>query len=57
MSTRAWKDTLLSDTAILIWMAVISVLLHCLVNNQYGFHRDELNFIEDGRHLAWGYVD
>lgn len=38
-------------------MAVASVILHCLVNNQYGFHRDELNFIEDGRHLAWGYVD
>ncbi len=57
MHTRAWKDHLLSDTAILIWMAVASIILHCLVNNQYGFHRDELNFIEDGRHLAWGYVD
>jgi hypothetical protein len=54
---RTWKDFLLSDTAILAWMAVASIILHCLVNNQYGFHRDELNFIEDGRHLAWGYVD
>src|SRR5512136_3165357 len=57
MHTRTWKDTLLSDTAILVWMAVASIILHCLTNNQYGFHRDELNFIEDGRHLAWGYVD
>ena len=57
MHTRTWKDYLLTDTAILVWMAVASVILHCLVNNQYGFHRDELNFIEDGRHLAWGYVD
>jgi hypothetical protein len=54
---RTWKDVLLSDTAILIWMAVALILLHCLTNNEYGFHRDELNFIEDGRHLAWGYVD
>lgn len=63
MHTRTWKNYLLTelpvptDTAILVWMAVALILLHCLVNNQYGFHRDELNFIEDGRHLAWGYVD
>ncbi len=57
MHRRTWKETLFTDTAILIWMAVASVILHCLINNQYGFHRDELNFIEDGRHLAWGYVD
>src|SRR5512135_512597 len=57
LHTRAWKETLLTDTAILVWMAVALIILHCLVNNQYGFHRDELNFIEDGRHLAWGYVD
>jgi hypothetical protein len=54
---RAWKDILLGDTALLVWMAVALVFLHCLVNNRYGFHRDELNFIEDGRHLAWGYID
>ncbi len=53
MHTRTWKDYLLNDTAILVWMAVASIIFHCLVNNQYGFHRDELNFIEDGRHLAW----
>ena len=57
MHTRTWKDYLFTDTAILVWMAVALILLHCLTNNQYGFHWDELNFIEDGRHLAWGYVD
>jgi hypothetical protein len=57
MHTRTWKDYLLTDTGVLVWMALALILIHCLVNNQYGFHRDELNFIEDGRHLAWGYVD
>lgn len=57
MKARTWKDYLLTDTAILIWMAVGLVIAHCMVNNQYGYHRDELNFIEDGRNLAWGYVD
>jgi 4-amino-4-deoxy-L-arabinose transferase-like glycosyltransferase len=55
--TRTWKDYLLTDTAILAGMAVALIILHCLTNNQYGFHRDELNFIEDRRHLAWEYVD
>ena len=32
------------------------VLLHVLTNNQYGFHRDELQTLDDARHLAWGYV-
>ena len=57
MQTGTRENYLLSDTAILVWMAVALIILHCLTNNQYGFHRDELNFIEDGRHLAWGYVD
>jgi hypothetical protein len=32
------------------------VLLHVLTNGRYGFHRDELQFLSDARHLDWGFV-
>jgi hypothetical protein len=31
-------------------------LLHLLTNGRYGFHRDELQFLSDARHLEWGFV-
>jgi hypothetical protein len=31
-------------------------LLHLLTNGRYGFHRDELQFLSDARHLDWGFV-
>ena len=27
-----------------------------LTNGRYGFHRDELQFLSDARHLDWGFV-
>ena len=44
-----------SDTALLIYIALATVVLHQIVGNRYGIHRDELATLEDARHLAWGY--
>src|SRR6516162_8783745 len=40
----------------LFGLAAAVMLLHILTNGRYGFHRDELQFLSDARHLAWGYV-
>ena len=45
----------LSDTALLIYIALATVILHLVLGNRYGIHRDELATLEDARHLAWGY--
>src|SRR5271167_1977242 len=45
----------LSDTAILFYIALATVVVHLIIGNRYGFHRDELATMEDARHLAWGY--
>jgi 4-amino-4-deoxy-L-arabinose transferase-like glycosyltransferase len=45
-----------TDTAILLGIAAAVALIHLLTNNRYGFHRDELQFLSDARHLDWGFV-
>jgi hypothetical protein len=40
----------------LFGLAAAVMLLHILTNGRYGFHRDELQFLSDARHLDWGYV-
>jgi hypothetical protein len=32
------------------------MMLHLATNSRYGFHRDELQFLSDARHLDWGFV-
>jgi hypothetical protein len=43
-------------TGALITLAAATVVVHFLVGECYGFHRDELATLDDARHLAWGYV-
>jgi len=37
-------------------IAAAMAILHLLTNGRYGFHRDELQFLSDARHLDWGFV-
>jgi 4-amino-4-deoxy-L-arabinose transferase-like glycosyltransferase len=41
---------------LLLALALARFLLHALLAGRYGFDRDELAFLSDARHLAWGYV-
>ncbi|MGB8258693.1 MAG: glycosyltransferase family 39 protein [Terracidiphilus sp.] len=40
----------------LIGVAAVVTLAHLATNGRYGFHRDELQFLSDARHLDWGFV-
>ena len=55
-SGPAWQPAWRGDKALLVYLALLTVIVHMLVGHRYGFHRDELATLDDARHLAWGYV-
>ena len=50
------QEFLRSDFGLLIFVAVLRLVLQTATNGQYGFHRDELQTLDDARHLDWGFV-
>jgi hypothetical protein len=44
------------DVGVLLAIAAAVAVFHLLTDNRYGFHRDELQFLSDARHLDWGFV-
>jgi hypothetical protein len=50
------QTSLRSDAALLSAFAALIVVLHFYIGNGYGFHRDEFQFLDDARHLQWGFV-
>jgi hypothetical protein len=45
-----------TGTLLLAAIAGVMAVGHVLTNGRYGFHRDELQFLSDARHLDWGFV-
>lgn len=45
-----------ASLAPLLVIAAVDALTHILTNGRYGFHRDELQFLSDARHMDWGFV-
>jgi 4-amino-4-deoxy-L-arabinose transferase-like glycosyltransferase len=41
----------------LVLLTTAKLLVHLATANKYGYFRDELYFLDLGRHLDWGYVD
>jgi len=46
------NDEQRTDNLILVSLALCGIMIHILLNGQYGFHRDELDFIMSARQLS-----
>ena len=51
------KSSQKGSTALLLGLALTDFVAHMLTSVNYGYFRDELYYIEAGRHLTFGYVD
>jgi 4-amino-4-deoxy-L-arabinose transferase-like glycosyltransferase len=56
MLTAKPMTSLRRDVFVLSALAAVVMVVHFLMGNGYGFHRDELQFLDDARHLQWGFV-
>ncbi|MEO8189877.1 MAG: glycosyltransferase family 39 protein [Acidobacteriota bacterium] len=45
------------DLRLMLALPAVKLALHLATANRYGYFRDELYFLDLGRHLDWGYVD
>src|SRR5437879_1975728 len=52
------RQSFLADGMLIVLLLTLAnFLLHVYFNNQYGYFRDEFDYMACGDHLAWGYVD
>jgi Dolichyl-phosphate-mannose-protein mannosyltransferase len=54
--SRESSDSARPEYLFLALIAVVMIILHAATNGRYGFHRDELQVLDDARHLDWGFV-
>ena len=58
IGTRTQREGFSRQQAWWVWgIAALTALLHLAVAGRYGYFRNELYFIDCGRHPAFGYVD
>jgi Dolichyl-phosphate-mannose-protein mannosyltransferase len=55
--SRDRQSSIAAGMAIVWAIALAKFLLHLYFNHEYGYFRDEFDYIACGKHLAWGYVD
>jgi 4-amino-4-deoxy-L-arabinose transferase-like glycosyltransferase len=53
---RTWRAVVFSDTGILVLLGLARFVTLLLTNGQSGWHRDELDTLDNARYLDWGYV-
>ena len=53
---QRFADFVHSDLGALLLIAAAFLAVHIATNGKYGFHRDELQTLDDARHLDWGFV-
>jgi hypothetical protein len=51
---RTWSTE--RATWLLLFIALATMIAHVFTGAGFGFHGDELQFMDDAHHLAWGYV-
>ncbi len=54
--TSEQLQTRSGSLGVLLAIAAVVAVVHLATNGRYGFHRDELQFLSDARHLDWGFV-
>jgi hypothetical protein len=51
-------QSLIATGMAVVWaIALANLLFHIYFNNNYGYFRDEFDYMSCGDHLAWGFVD
>jgi hypothetical protein len=53
---RTWHTIVFSDLGILILLSLARFIPLFITNGQSGWHRDELDMLDNARYLDWGYV-
>ena len=51
------KKHLISEVAVLVYLASVKLLIPLITSPDFGFHRDEFLYLALGDHLAWGYLE